>query len=114
MTKDIFETGNSAEVLSLLYRMYNKHNLPLPTFIVYNGFDEKTCRALDAGGLSWQLHLDMRCTPDQMEARGLVTGLVCGADEVPEFPGAYWLEDAVGLLLGDGRWLYAEAIFDGY
>lgn len=110
--KKEFETQNSADVLALLYRDYNKHQLPLPTFIVYNGFDARTCRDLDGGGLLWRVELDLRCDPEQMESRGLVTGLDVN-EEVPEFPGAYWMGDAVCFLLGDGRWLYAEAIFDG-
>lgn len=110
MSKE-FVTNNAAEVLALLYRDYNKHNLPLPTFIVYNGFDELTCRELDAGGITWKVDADLLCPPDQMEERGMIKGLVC--DDVPEFPGAYWMEDAICFLLGDGRWLYGEAIFDG-
>lgn len=109
--KKEFQTNNSAEFLALLYREYNKFELPLPTFIVYNGFDDRTCRDLDAGGLLWKVELDLHCDPEQMEARGLVTGL--DVKDVPEFPGAYWMGDAVCFLLGDGRWLYAEAIFDG-
>ena len=103
-------THSAVEAIALLYARHNPHNLPLPTWLVWNGLDTDTDMLDNA--LEWDFRVDPTVDVDYAEEFGPCTYVYADETEEYDMPGVHHAGDALALTMGDGRHYYGVYLYD--